>query len=306
MANTTFSGPVRSENGFTKAAKNSPTGSIVDVSVNSSANKDVRRYCLEEYWKRRPALNAVLNTAFSDADATAAANTAIRLAEKVANKDFQVLGTSMTTALCTFDTTRAGIIITTAGTDQNQAIIAPHLDTNQTSWQTVPWGTENSVIWECSVTTAASIADIKLWAGLKLTNDQLIATDADQAFFKFQTDATNSEAFSDFTLLHFVHSIGGTDYISALPITVAVDTQYHLKIVIDSGRKAAIYVNGIQYDVTTTSGSTGGTAVTPGTDKTAALTDDVDFIPYIGVETGAGSAKALKVHWQAISRLIYE
>jgi hypothetical protein len=300
MANTTFSGPVRSENGFAIANKNSGT----DSSVHSSANKDVRRYYLEEYWHRRPALNAVLNTAFSDADATAAANTAIRLAEKVANKDFEVLGTSMTTALCTFASAEAGIIITTGGTDQNQAIIAPHLDTNQTAWTSVPWGTENVVTWECSVTTAASIADIKLWQGLKLTNDQLIATDADQAFFKFQTDATNSEVFTDYTLLHFVHSIGGTDYISALPITVAVDTQYHLKIEIDSNRKAAIYVNGIQYNVTSTSGSTGGTAVTAGTDKTAALTDNVDFIPYIGVETGAGSAKALKVAWQAISRRI--
>ena len=65
-------------------------------------------------------------------------------------------------------------------------------------------------------------------------------------------------------------------------------------------------MNGVQYNVTTTSGSTGGTAVTTGTEKTAALTDDIDLIPYIGVETGAGSAKALKVHAQAISRLIYE
>jgi hypothetical protein len=306
MANTTFSGPVRSENGFVIANKNTTTGNVTDSSVHSSANKDVRRYYLEEYWKRRPALNAVLNTAFSNADATNAANTTIRLAEKVANKDFQVLGTNMTTALCTFDTTRAGIIITTAGTDQDQAIIAPHLDTNQTSWQTVPWGTENSTIWECSVTTAASIADIKLWQGLKLTNDQLVATDANQTFFKFQTDATNSESFDDFTKLHFIHSIANTDYISQLPITVAADTTYHLKIDINSSRQAAIYVNGIQYNVTTTSGSTGGTAVTTGTARTAALTNDIDLIPYIGVETGAGSAKALKVHWQAISRLIYE
>tara|TARA_R110000850_G_scaffold18008_6_gene54801 strand:+ start:11787 stop:12191 length:405 start_codon:yes stop_codon:yes gene_type:complete len=134
----------------------------------------------------------------------------------------------------------------------------------------------------------------------------LVVTDANQAFFKFQTDATNSEAFSDFTVLHFVHSIADVDYISALPITVAADTQYHLKIAIDSNRKAAIFVNGVQYNVTTTSGSTGGTAVTTGTEKTAALTDDIDLIPYIGVETGAGSAKALKVHAQAISRLIYE
>jgi hypothetical protein len=306
MANTTFSGPVRSENGFAIANKNSSTGITTDSSVHSSANKDVRRYYLEEYWKQRPALNAVASAPLTDADATAAANDAIIIARAIASRDFEVLGTSMTTALCTYDTTRAGIIITTAGTDQNQAIIAPHLDTNQSAWQTVPWGTENSVVWECTVTTAASIADIKLWQGLKLTNDQLIVTDADQAFFKFQTDATNSEAFTDFTLLHFVHSIGDTDYISALPITVAADTQYHLKIEIDSNRKAAIYVNGIQYNVTTTSGSTGGTAVTTGTARTAALTDDVNLIPYIGVETGTGGAKALKVHWQAISRLIFE
>ena len=306
MANTTFSGPVRSENGFVIANKNTTTGSVTDSSLHSSANKDIRRYYLEEYWKQRPALNAVATAPLTDADATAAANDAIIIARGIASRDFEVLGTSMTTALCTFDTTRAGIIITTAGTDQNQAIIAPHLDTNQSSWQTVLWGTENSVIWECVVTTAASIADVKLWSGLKLTNDQLIVTDADQAFFKFQTDATNSEAFSDFTLLHFVHSIADTDYISALPITVAADTQYHLKIEINSDRKAAIYVNGVQYNVTTTSGSTGGTAVTTGTERTAALTNDVDLIPYIGVETGAGSAKALKVHAQAISRLIFE
>jgi len=305
MANTTFSGPVRSENGFAIANKNSGTGIVTDSSLHSSANKDVRRYYLEEYWKQRPALNAVASAPLTDADATAAANDAIIIARAIASRDFEVLGTSMTTALCTFDTTRAGIIITTAGTDQNQAIIAPHLDTNQSSWQTVPWGTENQVTWECTVTTAASIADIKLWAGLKLTNDQLIVTDANQAYFKFQTDATNSEAFTDFTLLHFVHSIADTDYISALPITVAADTQYHLKIVIDSNRKASIYVNGIQYNVTSTSGSTGGTAVTTGTDKTAALTE-VDLIPYIGVETGTGGAKALKVHSQAISRLIFE
>jgi len=305
MANTTFSGPVRSENSFFIANKNSSTGIVTDSSLHSSANKDVRRYYLEEYWKQRPALNAVASAPLTDADATAAANDAIIVARAIASRDFEVLGTSMTTALCTFDTTRAGIIITTGGTDQNQAIIAPHLDTNQSSWQTVPWGTENSTIWECVVTTAASIADIKLWAGLKLTNDQLIVTDANQAYFKFQTDATNSEAFTDFTLLHFVHSIADTDYISALPITVAADTQYHLKIVIDSNRKASIYVNGIQYNVTSTSGSTGGTAVTTGTDKTAALTE-VDLIPYIGVETGTGGAKALKVHSQAISRLIFE
>jgi len=305
MANTTFSGPVRSKNGFKIISENSTTGEISDNTSTSVSTRDTRRYYLSESWKKRPALNAVLNTAFSDADATAAANTAIRLAEKVANKDFEILGTNMTTALVTFDSDRAGIIITTAGADQDQAIIAPHLDTNQTSWTSVGWGTENQVEWECAISTNA-IDNQKWWAGLKLTNDQLVATDANQAFFKFQTDATNSEAFTDYTLLHFVHSIAGTDYISALPITVAANTLYRLKITIDSNRKASIFVNGIQYNVTTTSGSTGGTAVTTGTTPTAALTNDINLIPYIGIEAGDGAAEALDVHHQAISRLIYE
>jgi hypothetical protein len=101
------------------------------------------------------------------------------------------------------------------------------------------------------------------------------------------------------------------DYISRLPIDVAADTQYHLKIKIDSSRKATIFVNGIQYNVTETSGSTGGTAVTsvqPGTaaTKTAALTDDVDLIPYIGIEAGAAAAEAINVHYQSMSRHVFE
>jgi len=146
----------------------------------------------------------------------------------------------------------------------------------------------------------------KVWAGLKLTNDQLVATDDDQAYFKYQTDATNSEAFTDFTKLHFVHSIGGTDFISQLPITVATNTPYHLKITIDSDRKASIFVNGEQYNVTTTSGSTGGTAVTTGTTKSGALTNDVNLIPYVGIEAGAAAAEAVNVHYVCCSRNVFE
>ena len=305
MGNTTFSGPVRSENGFSLVSKNGTTGLIQDRTLGGDAARDTRRYFLYEPFLQRPALNAVINTAFSNADATNAANTAIRLAEKVANRNFEALGTNMTTALCTFNATSAGIVLTTATADQDQAIVTPHLDTNQTAWQVTEWGTENQVEWECSINTNA-IDNQKLWAGLKLTNDQLVATDADQAYFKFQTDATNSEAFTDFTVWHFIYSVGGTDYISALPITVAANTIYHLRISIDSDRKASIFVNGVQYNVTSTSGSTGGTAVTTGTTKSLALTDDVDLIPYIGIEAGAAAAEAVDVQYQSISRVIFE
>jgi len=221
------------------------------------------------------------------------------------NTNFEVLGTNMTTALATRNTDRAGIVLTTAGADEDQAILAPHLDSGLSAWTGTLWGTENQTSWECSINTNA-IDNQKLWAGLKLTNDQLLATDANQAYFKFQTDATNSESFTDFTKLHFIHSVAGTDFISQLPITVAANTNYHLKIEIDADRKASIFVNGIQYNVTSTSGSTGGTAVTSGTTKSGALTDDIDFIPYIGIEAGAGAAEAVDVHYQCISRIIFE
>ena len=303
MANTTFSGPVRSENGFKLTSKTASTG-VVHDRTQISGLMDARRKYLYEPFLQRPGLNAI-NIIDPDAnDATALAVT------QAANKNFETLGTNYTTALTTFSATQAGIVMTTATADQDQGILLPHLDTNQTAWSGTKWGTENSVEWECSISIPA-LDNQKVWAGLKLTNDQLVATDANQVFFKYQTDATNSEAFTDFAKWHFVHSIGGTDYISRLPITVAVDTQYHFKIKIDSDRKATIFVNGIQYNVTETSGSTGGTAVTavqPGKQVVAtdALTDDVDLIPYIGIENGAAAAEVLNVHYQAISRNVFE
>ena len=303
MANTSFQGPIRSKENYKLYSTTASTGVEHDRTQGFGLH-DARRYYLYEAFAKKPALNAV---AIIDPDAD---NASALAAYVIANKDFETLGTNMTTALTTFPGTQAGILMTTAGADQDQAILLPHLDTNQSAWAKVLWGTENSVEWECSISLPA-IDNQKVWAGLKLTNDQLVATDANQIFFKFQTDATNSEAFSDYSYWHLVHSIGGTDYISQIPVTVAADTPYHLKISIGSDRKATCFINGVQYNITDTSGSTGGTAVTavqPGVAaaKTAALTNDIDFIPYIGIEAGAAAAESLNVHYQAISRHVYE
>ena len=303
MANTTFSGPVRSENGFKLTSKTASTGVVHDRTFGTPA-KDARRFYLEENFYQRPGLNAINIIDPNADDAAALAVT------QAANRNFETLGTNYTTALTTFAATSAGILMTTATADQDQGILLPHLDTNQSVWSGTKWGTENQVQWECSI-QAAQTDNEKIWAGLKLTNDQLIATDDDQIFFKYATDATNGESLTSTTNWHVVHSIGGTDYISRLPISFAADTPYHLKIVIDSDRKATVFVNGIQYNLTSTSGSTGGTAVTavqPGKAvvKSAALTNDVNLIPYIGIENGDAAAAVLNVHYTAISRHVYE
>ena len=296
MGNTTYSGPLRSEGGVQLVSKEA-TGKVHNRTLGTTA-KDARRVYLDEWFLQRPGLNANI-----DQVSTVEVQRAL-------NRNWEALGTNMTTALCTFAGTSGGVKAATAGADQDQAILTPHLDTAATAWAGCLWGTENETHWETSIQLPA-IDNQKVWAGLKLTNDQLIATDDDQAYFKFQTDATNSEAFTDFTKLHFVHSIGGTDHIAQLPITVAADTIYHLKIEIDSARKATIFVNGVQYNVANVAGSTGGTAVTEVQPsalavKTAALTNDVDFIPYNGVEAGAGAAEALISHYICMSRNVFE
>ena len=296
MGATTYSGPLRSENGVQLVSKES-TG-VVHNRTLGTTTKDARRVYLEEWFLQRPGINA-------DIDQVSTVEV-----QRALNRNWEALGTNMTTALCTFATTSGGVLATTAGADQDQAILTPHLDTAATAWAGTLWGTENQVHFETSIMLPA-LDNQKVWAGLKLTNDQLIATDANQAYFKYQTDATNSEAFDDYSVWHFVHSIGGTDYITALPITVAANTPYHLKIEIDSSRKATIFVNGIQYNVANTAGSTGGTtatAVQPSAlpVKTAALTDDVDLIPYVGIEAGAAAAEAVNVHYVCCSRNVYE
>ena len=305
MANTTFSGPVRSENGMQLISKTASTGVVHNRTVGDWP-RDARRWYLEEWFNRRPGINANLDQASTVE------------VQRTLNYDFEALGTNMTSALVTFPANAAGILATTAGSDQDQAIICPHLDNDGTAdtgaitgWSGVQWGTENQVHWETSIRMPA-IDNQWVWAGLKLTNVPELATDADQAFFEFGTDADNSgQAFTDFTKLHFVYSVNGTDYISQLPITVAANTNYHLKIKVDSDRKATIFVNGIQYNVSNTAGSTGGTAVTavqPGKTATLsnALKNDVDFIPYNGIEANAGAAEALNTHFIAMSRMMYE
>ena len=317
MANTTFSGPVRSENNVQLISKTASTGVIHDRTQMSSKLWDARRYYLYEPFLQRPGLNAI-NIIDPDAnDATALAVT------QAANKNFETLGTNMTTALTTFPGTQAGILMTTDTADQDQAILLPHLDTNQSAWSKVLWGTENQVEWECSINLAAT-DNQKVWAGLKLTNDQLPETDANQAYFYYASDGDNGQSLSTFTPWYFIQSVGGTDYLTNTGVTVAASTNYHFRISIDSDRKTSIFINGVQYSATTSaqgsalSGSTEATGTTQATiaesysatnantQKGPALKNDVDLIPYIGIENGAAAAEALNVHYTAISRHVFE
>ena len=251
------------------------------VLLNKPVIEGSKRYVLTENFNRRPALNAVINAAWDNADATNASNTTIKIASAAANKDFEITGTNAVTADCLFGVTVGAIELATAGADNDQMITHPHLDTDQSAWAEILWGTENQTQWEAVIKTDSAILTTLLWAGLKLTSTPVIATDDDQVYFGFSTDDTN-------TTWRCIASIGGVDVNQDSGVTVAASTIYYFRIEIDSDRYAHFFINNKEVY------------------RSSALTNDVDFIPYVGIQALAGAARSVWLAKQKISRYVYE
>jgi len=195
----------------------------------------------------------------------------------IADPDFEVIGTNMTSALCTFNA-EGGITLTTAGADGDEAILQPHQDANQTAWKQVTWGTDQETVWECLLKTGANITNAIIWAGLKLTSAEAKGTDNDAVYVRYEDDVSGG-------VWEVEDSIGGVDVVTNTGLAVAVSTKYRIKIVIGADRIARVYINGALVRTT------------------AALTNATDLIPYIGVAAdGAAAAKAITIYGQDISR----
>lgn len=240
-----------------------PEGQFVEVRGLNMAGD---RYELVERFERAPKVNADI---LSATEAT----------RMIANPNFELLGVNAVSGSSLLHV-EGGVRLTTAGADGDGCIILPHLDANQSAWNVTTWGTDKSVRWECVIRTgsAAQIDNCIIWAGLKLTNTDVVATDADQVYFRYENGVTSGNWVA-------VSSIGGSDDAHDTGLAVAATTTYHLVIEIDSSRVARFYINGTLYETS------------------AALTDTTDLIPYIAVEAdGAGEAKILDVYKTAISR----
>ena len=197
----------------------------------------------------------------------------------IADPDFEILGTNASSDDVTFNA-EGGIDFDTDGADGDEVILLPHLDANQTAWSSVTWGTDQETHWRCKIRTGANITNSIVWAGLKLTNTEVTATDDNQVFFRYEDGVASGN-------WQAIDSIAGTDTETDSGVVVAVSTVYVLEIVIAADRTAKMYINGVLVKTT------------------GALTTAVDLIPYIGVAAdGAAEAKNLTVYGQDISRNI--
>jgi hypothetical protein len=225
----------------------------------------VNRHVFDDNFRLRPGINA--NKAVPAGDTYNTAQMQLSLDK---SPDWELLGANMTSALCTF-ADGGGITLTTAGAATDAAILLPHLDTGLTPFTAAKWNTNDEISFETTIKTDALIADETLWAGFKLTNTPVTATDDDQCFFRFIA-GTNSGKWQ------VIDSNTGTDNAQDSGVTVAASTVYKLKLIVDGARVPRYFIN----DAFVKKGS--------------ALKADVDLIPYIGLlsDTSA-TAKAVTV-----------
>lgn len=175
--------------------------------------------------------------------------------------------------------TDGGVLLTTDGNANDELIITPHLDAEHAIWDDVTFGTDDETEWECLI-KVGTIADDIVWAGLKLTSTDVSATDADQAYFRYE-NAINSGKWQ--SLVEVNTSLTTVD----AGVLAAVGQIMHFKIVFDAAELCHMFVNGKLVSQVSFAGNT------------------VDLKPYIAVSDGAGgSASSLTVYGQKISRLI--
>lgn len=234
------------------------------VPISPEEHHVENRIALVERFIRKPGLNADIQNA---AEAT----------RMVANPDFEILGTNASSDDVTLEND-GGILFTTDGADGDGVKLLPHLDTNQSAWTTTKWTTDKKLRFSTRIKTGAAVTNSIIWAGFKLTNTDVVATDNDQAYFRYE-NGVNSGNFQ------CVDSNNGTDNAQDSGVTVEAATTYDLIIEVDANRIPYYYIN----DVLVATGD--------------ALKTGVNLIPYVAVEAdGAAEAKTLAIRYIACSR----
>ena len=196
-----------------------------------------------------------------------------------ANKDFCLLGTNAVST-CTALDADGGFVATTTTADGDMCIITPHTTAGVSGWFVTTLPTDNKIRFATRVKTGASIALAVIWAGFKLTNTDVKATDNDQTYFRYEVGVNSGK-------WECVDSNNNTDTVTDSGVTVAVSTVYDLVIEVDASRVPRYYIN----DVLVVTGNALKTGVTA-------------LIPYIGVYAKGTTpgAKALTVRYLNCSR----
>lgn len=232
----------------------------------------------------------------------------------IPNQNFVLTGTnSVTDDSVQWSPSFAGVNIGTSNSDDDTCILFPRSSQDvefggggdePTAWTGVKFGTENKIEFKSALSTDSSIDNMGFWSGLKAASTGGYELDVDQAYFLYASDDTLG-ALTTNANLHFVYSVAGVDYVTDLGIAITANTTYRLRILFDDNRLASVYVNNVRYGLATTS-VVGGSTQSITTQKSLALTDDVDLLPVVGVQTFTTATKSIQCHYIKLSRDLFE
>ena len=239
-----------------------------------------KRWVYEQNFNKRPLLNA--DILITNTDPTLAQMALIYSA----NTDWEVIGTNMTGALCTFST-RGGITLTTAGAGSDCAILQPQQDTAASGLVTADFSTDDEIYFRAVITTGGTITgDMIVRAGFLTTladiTDFAVGNDAEQACFRYEDGVASG-------VWQATSSDNGTDDTNNSSVTVALSTTYDLEVRVDSSRVPRFYINGILESTND------------------ALGTGHDLIPFVGVAEpagGGGAARAADVHYLKVAKTL--
>lgn len=205
-------------------------------------------------------------------------DSATEAVREIADEDFELQGTNAVSSSSSI-VAEGGVLLTTAGADNDQVILVPHQDTSQTGWKQMTWGSDREVSWECLVKTGTSIANVAYVIGLKSDLDMTI-DDADLGVFNFNTD--DSDVNWGFVGNEAAGTISDTD----TGITVTINTLYNLRLTCGPDQIMKAYIND-EY---------------VGEQSFAAGAED--FAPVVSVQALSGAADVMTVYGQKIGRTL--
>lgn len=201
------------------------------------------------------------------------------------NPNIEIVGTNVVDSCCILDAS-GGIKLTTTGASADQVILTPHVDVQQSAWNTIGWNTAKQFLFEARLTIGEAITLQTVWAGVRLTNPAPfdITTDADQLIVWYDAAVEG--------YLHYSLSVAGIDYTGVLydysgtAISIVAATDYVIELGVDADRYPYVIVNGILCLH----------------DTAHAMTSLATLIPTIGIETNTTAAKELYVRNSSMSQ----
>jgi len=231
----------------------------LEVRDNAIFLQSLGRYYLEEFFMQRPEVNA-------------------SVANDTANKNFELSGTGTPSSALS---TTGGVTLTPSGSVNDQAIISPHIDSQQSAWNVTSWLTDAELVWECAL-SSTNVFAVVFWCGLKETSTSTVITDADQLFFRGDANVDGQ--------WQAIYSIGGSDTITDTGVNINVSgnpaNPTAFRITITTARLARFYINNVLVVTSTV------------------LTDAQPLIPFIGCENTVGPSRPMTVHYQKLSRIL--